>query len=179
MFPIPWNFPFKKKDGTLTTLDDAISSGGGSYELPTASATTKGGVKVGASLSIANDVLDLKLSEHTCNLNTDNVTDASHLNVYRLKDNIYMIAGKVVLKNDLAAGTRINIGTLPTGIAPTSGESYIPNFVQATDYGVSAFVPATIPVYANGNIFVNNNVASISLRTVWVNFVIQMGDVPD
>lgn len=29
MFPIPWNKLFRKKDGSITTLDDAISSGGG------------------------------------------------------------------------------------------------------------------------------------------------------
>lgn len=60
MFPIPWNFPFKKKDGTLTTVDDAISAGGGGggYTLPTASAETKGGVKIGSGLSMSGEVLN-------------------------------------------------------------------------------------------------------------------------
>lgn len=57
MFPIPFNFPFRKKDGSITTMDDAISSGGGSYELPTASPTTKGGVKVGAGLTMDGETL--------------------------------------------------------------------------------------------------------------------------
>ena len=57
MFPLPFNFPFRKKDGTLTTLDDAISSGGGSYTLPTASANTKGGVKIGSRLTMTGEVL--------------------------------------------------------------------------------------------------------------------------
>lgn len=57
MFPLPFNFPFRKKDGTLTTLDDAITSGGGSYTLPTASASVKGGVKVGAGLEMEGEVL--------------------------------------------------------------------------------------------------------------------------
>lgn len=59
MFPIPFNFPFRKKDGSITTMDDAISSGGGGepYVLPTASATTKGGVKVGAGLTMDGETL--------------------------------------------------------------------------------------------------------------------------
>lgn len=57
MFPIPFNFPFRKKDGSITTMDDAISSGGGSYTLPTASAETKGGVKVGSGLTMDGETL--------------------------------------------------------------------------------------------------------------------------
>lgn len=59
MFPIPFNFPFRKKDGSLTTIDDAISSGGGggSYTLPTASASVKGGIKVGEGLTMDGETL--------------------------------------------------------------------------------------------------------------------------
>lgn len=59
MFPIPFNFPFRKKDGTITTMDDAISSGGGGepYVLPTASAITKGGIKIGNRLTMNGEVL--------------------------------------------------------------------------------------------------------------------------
>ena len=57
MFPIPFNFPFRKKDGSITTMDEAISSGGGSYTLPTASANTKGGVKIGDGLNMSGEVL--------------------------------------------------------------------------------------------------------------------------
>lgn len=57
MFPLPWNKAFRKKDGSITTLDDAISSGGGTYELPTASAQTKGGVKIGSGLTMEGEVL--------------------------------------------------------------------------------------------------------------------------
>lgn len=46
-------------------LDDAVilglikkSGGGGSYSLPTASPTTKGGVKIGAGLQMEGDVLN-------------------------------------------------------------------------------------------------------------------------
>lgn len=59
MFPLPWNFPFRKKDGTMTTIGDAISSGGGGgYTLPTASPSTKGGVKIGAGLTMDGEVLN-------------------------------------------------------------------------------------------------------------------------
>ena len=61
MFPLRWNFPFRKKDGSVTTIDDAISSGGGGgggYTLPTASASTKGGVKIGAGLTMEGEVLN-------------------------------------------------------------------------------------------------------------------------
>lgn len=60
MFPIPFNFPFIKKNGERTTIGDAINSGGGGgggYTLPTASADTKGGVKIGAGLTMTGEVL--------------------------------------------------------------------------------------------------------------------------
>lgn len=58
MFPIPFNFPFRKKDGSVTTIDAAISGGGTPYTLPTASATVKGGVKIGNNLSMDGDTLN-------------------------------------------------------------------------------------------------------------------------
>lgn len=61
MFPIPWNKLFRKKDGSIVTIDEAISSGGGGgggYVLPTASADTKGGVKVGPGMRMTGEVLD-------------------------------------------------------------------------------------------------------------------------
>lgn len=57
MFPIPFNFPFRKKDGSMTTISQAISEGGGSYTLPTASETTKGGIKVGVGLTMDGETL--------------------------------------------------------------------------------------------------------------------------
>ena len=60
MFAIPWNFPFRKKDGSMSTLDSEISAGGGgeTYTLPTASAETKGGIKIGAGLSMDGETLN-------------------------------------------------------------------------------------------------------------------------
>lgn len=55
MFPLPFNFPFRKKDGSLSTLGDEM--GGGSYTLPTASTDIKGGVKIGAGLTMDGEVL--------------------------------------------------------------------------------------------------------------------------
>lgn len=60
MFPLPFNIPFRKKDGTLSTLGDELNNGGGggsSYTLPTASADVKGGVKIGEGLTMDGEVL--------------------------------------------------------------------------------------------------------------------------
>lgn len=60
MFPLPFNIPFRKKDGTLSTLGDELNNGGGggsSYTLPTASANVKGGVKIGEGLTMDGEVL--------------------------------------------------------------------------------------------------------------------------
>lgn len=63
MFPIPWNFPFRKKDGSLGKIEDL----GGSYTLPTASTETKGGVKIGSGLTMTGEVLsaDAQLPVYT------------------------------------------------------------------------------------------------------------------
>ena len=58
MFPIPFNFPFRKKDGSVTTIDAAISGGGTPYTLPTASAEIKGGVKIGSGLTMDGETLN-------------------------------------------------------------------------------------------------------------------------
>lgn len=48
-------------DGLIFALFEKASrsGGGGSYHLPTASATVKGGVKIGAGLSMEDDVLSV------------------------------------------------------------------------------------------------------------------------
>lgn len=53
MFPLRWNFPFRKKDGTMSTVDEAL--GGGTYELPPATDESLGGIMVGDGLSIDED----------------------------------------------------------------------------------------------------------------------------
>lgn len=61
MFPIPWNFPFRKKDGSLGKIEDL----GGSYTLPTASADTKGGVKIGSGLTMEGEVLSADIPSYS------------------------------------------------------------------------------------------------------------------
>lgn len=55
MFPIPWNFPFRKKDGSLGKIEDL----GSSYSLPTASASTKGGIKVGSGATMDGETMNI------------------------------------------------------------------------------------------------------------------------
>ena len=59
MFPISWSTIFRKKDGSLVNMEDALSGGGGGYTLPTASAETKGGVKIGTGLTMDGEVLSV------------------------------------------------------------------------------------------------------------------------
>ena len=58
-FPLNSNDPYIKSTGERTTLGAAVSSGGGGepYTLPTASAETKGGVKIGSGLTMTGEVL--------------------------------------------------------------------------------------------------------------------------
>lgn len=58
MFPLKWNLPFRKKDGSLVKLSDAM---GGDYNLPTASANTKGGIKVGSGLKMTGDKMSVDI----------------------------------------------------------------------------------------------------------------------
>lgn len=44
MFPIPWNKEYRKKDGTLVKISDAMSGGGGGSDLPPHSSTDAGKV---------------------------------------------------------------------------------------------------------------------------------------
>lgn len=50
MFPIPWNKAFRKKDGTIVNIVDAMSGGGGGSDLPPHSSTDAGKV-----LTVADD----------------------------------------------------------------------------------------------------------------------------
>ena len=57
MFPIPWNFPIIKKNGQRSTIGSEIDSASATYTLPTASASVKGGVKIGSGLQMTGEVL--------------------------------------------------------------------------------------------------------------------------
>lgn len=50
MFPIPWNKTYRKKDGSLVNIDDAISGGGSGSDIPEHSASDAGKV-----LTVADD----------------------------------------------------------------------------------------------------------------------------
>ena len=50
MFPIPWNKAFRKKDGTVVNIVDAMSGGGGGSDLPPHSSSDAGKV-----LTVADD----------------------------------------------------------------------------------------------------------------------------
>lgn len=58
MFPISWNKAYRKKDGSLSTIDEVIENSGPQYELPTASSETKGGIKIGSGLTMEGEVLN-------------------------------------------------------------------------------------------------------------------------
>lgn len=64
MFPIPFNFPFINKNGSRTTIGDAMSA---SATIPTASADVKGGVKIGSNLTMTGEVLNYDLPTASAN----------------------------------------------------------------------------------------------------------------
>lgn len=62
MFPLNWNIPFIKKNGKRTTIGAELENAGTPYTLPTASTTTKGGVKIGSGLVMTGDTLSTESS---------------------------------------------------------------------------------------------------------------------
>lgn len=241
MFPIPFNFPFRKKDGSLVTIDDAITSGGGGgggYTLPTASADTKGGVKIGSGLSMSGEVLNnsnptpyslptasaetlggvkvgsgLSITDGVLsNLNPTpyslptasdetlggvkvgsglaindgvlsnsnptpvittlsslmNVDQDTNLRISHDGD-IYTISGYIELTNELDVGGRIQIGnaSIPENARISSWLGWFPMVVTMCDSGVTKFTIATLTVYPNGNIFINNNFADIKAKYLY------------
>lgn len=54
MFPMTWNFPFRKKNGDVVNIEDAME-GGEPYVLPTATSNRLGGVKIGTGISVNDD----------------------------------------------------------------------------------------------------------------------------
>ena len=70
MEPLNNNSPYIDSTGKRSTLGAEISGGGGGgggYTLPTASADTKGGVKIGNGLTMTGEVLsaDAQIPAHT------------------------------------------------------------------------------------------------------------------
>lgn len=52
LFGLDWKTPYRDSKGTIHKLKD-LFSGGAEYELPVASASTLGGVKIGASMNVS------------------------------------------------------------------------------------------------------------------------------
>lgn len=80
MFPIPWNFPFRKKNGDLSTIGDMIGSGGGGSDLPPHSASDAGkllGVKLDGSLEWSDEVNSeiQTLTNQVANITNPNLLD--------------------------------------------------------------------------------------------------------
>ena len=76
MFPIPWNFPFRKKNGDMSTIGDVI--GGAGSELPPHSSSDAGkllGVKPNGSLEWS-DTVNSEIQTLTNNLEDEVVTRA-------------------------------------------------------------------------------------------------------
>lgn len=151
MFPIPFNFPFRKKDGSLTTLDDAISSGGGSYTLPTASESTKGGVKIGSGLSMSGEVL-----------NNTNPTP------YSLPTASDEVLGGVIVGSGLTIDEN--------GILSSSGGSFNPTSGQIT-VGSAINTPTVNQLYKFGNMVSINFIGTVTNESGVQTVVI--GDLPD
>lgn len=65
MFPLNSNDPYINDDGSRSRLGDVIESGG---ELPTASTTTKGGIKVGNGLVMDGETMKTVVQVDTANM---------------------------------------------------------------------------------------------------------------
>lgn len=141
MFPIPFNIPFRKKDGSLSTLGDELNNGGGgsSYTLPTASADTKGGVKIGAGLTMDGEVLK--------NTNPTPPTP------YTLPTASAETLGGI----KVGSGLSIDDGVLSTsGGGGDGGKLYYKEF-NVTSYANALDVTETIKIYTfNTNVNVTN-----------------------
>lgn len=207
MFALPFNFPFRKNDGSLSTIGAEISGGGGGgYVLPPATADTLGGVKVGSNLTVGDDgtlsaptptppyilpsastdvlggvkigdglsidnngvIKDVSTVRTSLNglinVESDSTLKLSH------DGDIYTISGFVELTNELVVGDRVQIGLniIPTEDRISADIGWFPMVVTMCDTNVTKFTIATLTVYPNGNIFINNNFADIKAKYLYV-----------
>lgn len=155
MFPfgrIPFNFPFLKKDGSISTIGDEINAGGGGgYTLPTASDETLGGVKVGSGLSIdTNGVLSsdgggFSPTTSVITVNTAMSTPTTNV-LYKFANMVFM--GFIGSISASGAVKYVALGTLPEGYRPAESIS-IPCHVVS---GSSTHLNAYMTIGTNGNI---------------------------
>ena len=142
MFPISWDKMFRKKDGGLVTMDEAMSGGGGGGSLPPHSAADAGKV-----LGVTNDDLLAWIS-------------APSLHMYKVTTNQYIVREMLVLTtvNEENLNTYDKLkNALTTGIGfvisgQNSGTTDVPTFAK---YNTS---DSYISVYCSMSSTVSNDI---------------------
>lgn len=147
MFPIPFNFPFRKKNGDITTISDAISSGGGGepYVLPVATADKLGGIKVGSGLSILDGVLSTTGGSgsafHLYSFNTNNTNFPKGYIISKFdSETTGSSSDKNIFKNVLFNGIGFVIGATSNrifGIATIASATATKVRVETSDITIS------------------------------------------
>lgn len=105
MFPVNWNFPFRKKDGSLVNIADAMSGGGGESELPPHSIADAGKLlKVNNEGNLAWADEDVELPSYSTEeagkvLAVDNEGNLEWVTVTSSRDNRYEEASTTVYNN--------------------------------------------------------------------------------
>lgn len=148
MFPIPFNFPFRKKNGDITTIGDAIGSGGGGepYVLPIATADKLGGIKVGSGLSIIDGVLSATgggggSAFHLYSFNTNNTNFPKGYVISKFdSETTGQSSDKSIFKNVLFNGIGFVIGATSNrifGIATMASATATKVRVETSDITIS------------------------------------------
>ena len=142
MFPIRWNFPFRKKDGSISTIGAEIESGGGGggYTLPTASAETKGGVKIGDGLSMNGEVLN------NSNPTPYNLPAATSEVLGGIKVGSGLSIADGILSNPSKWADVTNTITLAEGASIQEGAIYKNGYLVLCSLRIKVQVPFTGPV---------------------------------
>lgn len=158
-------------DVVTSTSNNAVSSkavynyvaanqgGGASYTLPTASTTTKGGIKVGSGLSISNEVLSAEVTASQLNNKVDKVAGKG------LSTNDFTNELKTKLESLNTTGGNEGGGsgssyTLPTASATTKGGIKVGSTlkISASDVlDVAVAVPSTSGVANNSCLMTYND----------------------
>ena len=116
---------------------------------------------------IESEVLSVDTSETQVELISNNVDSSSKLYISK-HGNTVNLSGYIKLSNDLAVDNRIQVSQngIPSSMRRSSG--WFPCVVTMNDAGVTKFTIATLTVYANGNIFINNNFADITAKELYI-----------
>ena len=138
-----------KPDGTTITIDtDGILHGASTYSLPTASATTLGGIKVGDNLSITEDGT---LSA------TGGITELPQANATAL--------GGIKANEKQDTDTQeVRIDTA-TGLLYTQPGS-VPNIIDGGNANTVSVIPQPIDSYTSNNAIVNSGYTTTETITV-------------